>query len=677
MPPRAKPTTPGKKEPLTLAQLASYDDVCTDALVDRVYFWTTIRKNRSKYFASRGMRDEDVASIIRDSVVVSKDTAAAETRLLQLTGLRKFVDRLRTAKEKEDFRRHLRKYVGIYLPECPFEVSTTNRYTVVSHEAAVTARRAIKKGETVRHLSGIQVSLSREEELDLDLRRRDFSIVMSSRKKSASIFLGPARFANHDCDANARLVTTGVNGMEVVAVREIEVGDEITVTYGDDYFGADNCECLCRSCEMLARNGWAPKDSDAVATRPETLLVSTEPQADGPYSFRRKRKYVLDRESSTPSATPELKLTPALKKRRVGRAALDEASPEDSRTPAVKAHETAFERSTDPDYEAQEAGAERLKSPDVEATEIELKTPSSADAAAELEDIGVARDEPGAEPPIARSRDAQDGEESRQGQTSDEPLPLLTPKEEDMESDRPTSAAAVTLVEEIKTEQPSIDSTSPYSSTFEELQKSTPSTKASSVFDEAILEKPATLQITAAAGPASGDSESELSELSDAELDEENMTIITRPRRRRRRKNQPVPVPDLDPNLHVPSTRVPGDYVLTPTLLVESYSAWIICTICASAFVQPDAYFTRAACPRCERHSKLYGYAWPKTERVGKGDKEERVLDHRTVHRFIRPEEERDVKKSKVRDLSGRRSLGVDEGDDGKRKKGRRGRFSL
>lgn len=40
----------------------------------------------------------------------------------------------------------------------------------------------------------------------------------------------------------------------------------------------------------------------------------------------------------------------------------------------------------------------------------------------------------------------------------------------------------------------------------------------------------------------------------------------------------------------------------------------------------------------------LYGYRWPKTERAGKGD-DERVMDHRTVHRFLTTEEERSVRK--------------------------------
>ena len=162
---------------------------------------------------------------------MDQDAAKGEAQILALPGLKKFSDGLKTEKEKVDFRKHLRRYVDIYLPACPFEVSSTNRYTVNTHEAAVTARRFIRKGETIKYLCGIQVIMTDEEEESIKSSRRDFSIVVSSRSKSASLFLGPARFANHDCNANARLQTAPNAGMIIVACRDIEVGDEITVSY--------------------------------------------------------------------------------------------------------------------------------------------------------------------------------------------------------------------------------------------------------------------------------------------------------------------------------------------------------------------------------------------------------------------------------------------------------------
>jgi histone-lysine N-methyltransferase SUV420H len=122
---------------------------------------------------------------------------------------------------------------------------------------------------------------------------------------------------------------------------------------------------------------------------------------------------------------------------------------------------------------------------------------------------------------------------------------------------------------------------------------------------------------------------------------EEDMTEDSEePNRNKRKRHLSSPSPEA-----VSVIRVPGDYVLTPTLLAQPASAWINCSICEEPFVQENAYFTRSSCPRCERHSKLYGYMWPKTDKEGRDDSEERVLDHRTVHRFIRPEEERNIRR--------------------------------
>lgn len=84
----------------------------------------------------------------------------------------------------------------------------------------------------MKYLCGVQVHMTEDEEEFIKSSRRDFSIVVSGRSGTASLFLGPARFANHDCDANARLNPTGNSGMEIVAYRNIDEGEEVTVSYG-------------------------------------------------------------------------------------------------------------------------------------------------------------------------------------------------------------------------------------------------------------------------------------------------------------------------------------------------------------------------------------------------------------------------------------------------------------
>jgi histone-lysine N-methyltransferase SUV420H len=93
------------------------------------------------------------------------------------------------------------------------------------------------------------VPLTKEEEKALKRVKGDFSIILSSRTGRAMLLLGPARFVNHDCKANAEICSAGKKLVKVVAVRDIEMDEEITVTYSDHYFGEDNVECHCVTCK--------------------------------------------------------------------------------------------------------------------------------------------------------------------------------------------------------------------------------------------------------------------------------------------------------------------------------------------------------------------------------------------------------------------------------------------
>lgn len=568
-----------------------------------MYYWTTIRKNRARYAASRGLREEEIAGIIRQSVIIEKDPQKAITQLLQTAGLKRYYERLKTTDEKEHFQRHLRKYVLIYMPDGAFEVSSTNRYTISTHEAAVVARKDLRKGDVIKYLSGIQVALTREEEKDLDVTRRDFSIVMSSRKKTPSMFLGPARFANHDCNANARLSTVGPNGMQVVATRDIPVGDEITVTYGDDYFGEDNCECLCATCERLERNGWSPVGAD---TTDENSLPSTPAeQSDGPYSFRRKRKYTQGLAGEPVFAIPQV--TPASrKKRKVDPQPTTEDAEQPvpgkrrrGRPPATGKKALSCLKETlllSDDYDNPNSSMAVLKS---------LRKQRNKDLLSVTSDDACGR----SVSPLSSTIDGSQASQST-GATS------ITPNE-----DR--------------------NSLTPKAGLMSALAVSS---------QGAAMPK---FEISPSAGAAAEDSSSELSELSPScDLDDTTKQIVKR--KNDTPKNEVLTrktTPSVNSVTGLPNRRRPGDWTMTPLLLSAKYSRWVTCRNCEADFVQTDAYLTRSSCPRCERHSKLYGYAWPKTDKEGRNDTEERVLDHRTIHRFVQPQEERTIKKGMLRPL--------------------------
>ena len=146
------------------------------------------------------------------------------------------------------------------MPDCPFEILGTNRYTTDFQDAKIACRKAIRSGVTIKYLTGIRIPLTGAEVAELNSTGQKFSIICTTRSGGEEFLFGPARFLNHDCEANARLVTIARSGMEVVSTRDIEVGDEITVYYAKTYFGEDNCDCLCKTCENLCCNGWDPEN---------------------------------------------------------------------------------------------------------------------------------------------------------------------------------------------------------------------------------------------------------------------------------------------------------------------------------------------------------------------------------------------------------------------------------
>ncbi|PVH75931.1 hypothetical protein DL98DRAFT_374414, partial [Cadophora sp. DSE1049] len=216
-------------------KLGAYDDILTDILVDGASFISIVRKYCTTYLSAEEDR-QSVISILRDVVISRKDLPEAESQLLALPSLKKFSENLKTASEKDCFQRHMRRYLNIYLPDCAFEFAGTSQYTGATYEASIISRKLIARGGEIRCLCGTRTVMTEAEEEDLNRRGNDFSVVETSRNDAISFLFGPTCWLNHDCNANARLTPRGASGMVVIATRDIEIGEEITVTYDKGYF---------------------------------------------------------------------------------------------------------------------------------------------------------------------------------------------------------------------------------------------------------------------------------------------------------------------------------------------------------------------------------------------------------------------------------------------------------
>ncbi|RKP02993.1 hypothetical protein CXG81DRAFT_10138, partial [Caulochytrium protostelioides] len=144
----------------------------------------------------------------------------------------------------------------MYLPDAGFEVERTDRYNTGKEEAKIVATRTFGQHEEIRACQAMLASLTKEEEARLE---RDFSVIFLPKWKCYCLLAGPARFVNHDCNANAEF-TRFTNGIFLTAQRDIALGEEITVFYGSNYFGVNNAECMCQSCETNKRGHFAPAD---------------------------------------------------------------------------------------------------------------------------------------------------------------------------------------------------------------------------------------------------------------------------------------------------------------------------------------------------------------------------------------------------------------------------------
>ncbi|CAO0794765.1 unnamed protein product [Mucor circinelloides] len=287
--------------------LSRYDDLFTDIFLDNMFLWFATIKMNNDHRKPR-VANQTILDIIQRNILEKARPMDAVTELLAL-GYFKHYLMAKNQKQVQEFIQHMKRYLYMYMPNAGYEVGDTRRYGSNGRrvEACLVATKDWQVGDEMRLLTGMIACLDPKDDAELKKGNRDFSVMWSTRKNCSCLFLGPARFANHDCDSNCKFISLGQNSITFKVLKNIKCGEEITVYYGKHYFGENNCECRCITCENLGMGYFA-----SLETKESTPIDMKEEEQGGTRRSTRKRKSALHEEyvdysqSNSPSPSPNL-----------------------------------------------------------------------------------------------------------------------------------------------------------------------------------------------------------------------------------------------------------------------------------------------------------------------------------------------------------------------------------
>lgn len=244
--------------------LAEFDDFATALVVDPLLgFITHKMTNTWKSLRSKKANIEPIMCSYR----LTQNAEAAFQKLMDChPHWVKYFYSMKSPAQVKLFKEHVIRYIQCQHPLSGFMISVCRRFsTNDKKECKIRVTKKWLAGEHINKLCGVIAEMSAIEEARfITPGVNDFSVMYSTRKNISQLWLGPAAYINHDCKPNCKFVFVGRETAHVQVLRDMDVGDEVLVYYGDFFFGENNEHCGCKTCERSGKGLFSsdsgPKD---------------------------------------------------------------------------------------------------------------------------------------------------------------------------------------------------------------------------------------------------------------------------------------------------------------------------------------------------------------------------------------------------------------------------------